>query len=108
MVSLCETQQTSKLHIKSQKINVNDIVLLYDGKVPRYFWRIGIIIEVLPSTDSRIVRIPKANTILKPPVKKVFTVENTYHDTKQTQKSREENLWLEATAIRELKRKYEC
>ena len=108
MASLCETQQTSKLHIKSQKINVNDIVLLYDGKVPRYFWRIGIIIEVLPSADSRIVRIPNANTILKRPIKKIFTVENTYHDTNQTQKSREQNLWLEATVIRELKRKYKC
>ena len=42
---------------------------------------------VLPSRDSEIrgaiVRIPKTNTILKRLVKKLFAVENTYHDTNQ-------------------------
>ena len=30
VVNFGETQQTSKLNINSQKINVNDIVLVYD------------------------------------------------------------------------------
>ena len=29
-VNLCDTQRTSKLNINSQKINVNDIVLVHD------------------------------------------------------------------------------
>ena len=49
---------------------------------------IAIVTGVLPSRDSEIkgviVRIAKANTILKHPVNKLFTVENTYHDTNQT------------------------
>ena len=48
---------------------------------------------VLPSRDSEIrgaiVRIAKTNSILKRPVNKLFTVENTYHDTNQTEKAKE-------------------
>ena len=54
VVNLRETQQTSKLNINSPKINVNDIVLVYDEKVPSYFWRIAIVTGVLPSRDSEI------------------------------------------------------
>ena len=32
------------------------------------------------------MRIAKTNTILKRPVNRIFTVENTYHDTKQADK----------------------
>ena len=46
------------------------------------------ITRVLRSRDSEItgaiVRIAKTNTFLKRPVNKVFTIENTYHDTNQT------------------------
>ena len=56
----------------------------------RHFWRIVIVTWVLPSRDSEIrgpiVRIAKTNTILKRPVNKLFAVENTYHDTNQTDK----------------------
>ena len=90
-MNLRETQRTSKLNIDSLKINVNDIVLVFYEKVPRHFWRIAIVTRVLPSRDSEIrgpiVRIAKTNTILKRPVNKLFAVENTYHDTNQTDKS---------------------
>ena len=72
-VHLCETQRTSKTNIKSPKININDIVLVSDKKLPTLFWRIAIAIGVLPSRDSQIrgaiVRIPETNKILKRPVK---------------------------------------
>ena len=49
---------------------------------------------VSPSRDSEIrgaiVRIAKTNSILKRPVNKLFTVENTYHDTNQTDKAKEQ------------------
>ena len=94
MVNLRETQRASKLNINSLKINVNDIVLVIYEKVPRHFWRIAIVTRVLPSRDSEIrgatVRIAKTNTILKRPIKKIFAVKNTYHDTNQTDKAREQ------------------
>ena len=76
VVNLRETQRTSKVNIYSLKINVNDIVLVFYEKVPRHFWRIAIVKQVLPSRYSEIrgaiVRITKTNTILKRPVKKPF------------------------------------
>ena len=36
-MNLCETPRTSKLNIDSQKINVNDIVLVFYEKVLRHF-----------------------------------------------------------------------
>ena len=87
-LNLRETQRTSKLNINSLKINVNDIVLVFYEKVPKHFWRIAIVTRVLPIRDSEvkgaIVRIAKTNTILKRPVNKFLAVENTYHDTNQT------------------------
>ena len=106
VVNLRETRRTSKLNINSQKINVNDIVLVYDEMVPRNFSRIAIVTEVLLSGDSEIrgaiVRIAKTNTILKCPVNKLFTVKNKYHDTNQIDKAREQKLRREAAVIGEL------
>ena len=64
----------------------------------RHFWRIAIVAGVLPGTsrDSEqkgaIVRITKANAILKRPVNKLFPIECTYHDNNQTDKAREQKL----------------
>ena len=58
--------------------------------MPRQFWKISIVMRVLPSRDSEIRgaigRITKTNTILKRPVNKLFAAKNTYHDTNQTDK----------------------
>ena len=40
--------------MNSSKNNVNDIVLVYDEKVPRHYWRIVIVTGILPSRDSKI------------------------------------------------------
>ena len=58
------------------KINVNNIVLVYNEKVLIHFLRIAIVRAVLPSSDSdmrgTVVRIAKTNTILKRPVNEPF------------------------------------
>ena len=81
VVNLRETQRTSELNINSQKINVNEIVLVYDEIMHRPIWRIAIVTGVLPSRDSEIrgavVRMTKTNTILKRAFNKLFTVKNT-------------------------------
>ena len=63
--------------------------------MPRNFWKIVIVTEVLPSRDSgikgAIVRIKKTNAILKRPMNKLFPTEYTYHDTNQTDKAREKS-----------------
>ena len=79
-------------------------------KVPKHFWRIVLVAGVLPSRDSEIrgaiVKTAKTNTILKCPINKLFTIENAYHDTNETDKSREQNLWRAAAVLCKLK--YEC
>ena len=58
VVNLRETQQASKLNTNSQK---NYVVLVYDEKVPRHFWRIAIVTGVLPSRDSETKRSDSEN-----------------------------------------------
>ena len=93
-MNLRETLRTSKLNINSLRINVNNIVLVFYEKVSRHFWRIVVVTRALSSRDSEIrgaiVRIGKINTILKHLVKTLLATENTYHDTKQTDKARKE------------------
>ena len=110
--NLREAQRTSKLNINFPKINVNDIMLVYDDKVPRHFWRIAIVTGALSSRNSEIreaiVRIAKTNTILKRPLNKLFLNENIYQHNHQTDKIREQKLRREAAVIGETTRKYDC
>ena len=80
-------------------------MLVYDEEMPRHFWRIAIVTGVLTNRDSEIrgaiVTIGKINAILKLPVYKLFTVENTYHVTTQTDKEREQKLRREAAVLGE-------
>ena len=103
VVNLRETQRTSKLNINPLKINVNDIVLVIYGKLPKHFWRIAMVTRVLPNRDSEIkgaiVRIAKTNTILKRLVNKLFAVENTYHDTNQTDKASHKEIASPSPAV---------
>ena len=77
----------------------------------RHVWRIVIVTGVLPSRDSEIrrviIRIVKANKILKRPRNKLFLIDNTYQDTNQAHNAREQKLKQDATITGELKRKYE-
>ena len=104
-------QRSSKLNINCSKIKANNIVLVYGEKVSKHFWRIAIVAGFLPSRDSviaeAIVKSTKTDTILKRPINKLFTIENTYHDTDQTAyKTREQNLRRVAFVLCELK--YDC
>ena len=62
--------------------------------------------EVLTQKGA-IVRIKKANTILKCLVNILFGIKYTYHDTNQTDKAREQKIRWETTVNSELKRKYD-
>ena len=78
-------------------------MLVFYEKLPKHFWRIAIVTRELPSRDSEItgaiVRITKTNTILKRPVNKLFAVENTYHDTNQTDKASHKEIASSSHAV---------
>ena len=65
------------------------------------------LVEIL-TQKGVIVRIKNSNAILKHPVKNLFRIEHTYHDTNQTDKTREQKLKWEPAVIGEVKRRYEC
>ena len=71
-------------------------MLVYGEKGHKHLSEIAIVAGVLPSRDSEIrgaiVKSTKTNTFLKRPINKLFTIENTYHDTDQTDKAREQRL----------------
>ena len=54
------------------------------------------------------MRIKEANAILKRLVNKLFSTEYSYHNTKQTDKTREQKLRREAAVVSKLKRKHNC
>ena len=69
--SICSifTCDTTNINIK-YKLPENYVLLVYDEKMSRHFWKIVIVTEVLPSRDSEIkgaIRIKKTNAILKRP-----------------------------------------
>ena len=77
------------------KLQKSYVVLGYDEKMPRHFWRNAIVTGVLPSRDSEkvaIVRIKKVISIFKRPVNKFLPNEYTYDDTNQADKAREQKL----------------
>ena len=43
------------------KLPKNYVVLLYDGKVPKHFWRSAIVTGVLPSRNSETKRSDSEN-----------------------------------------------
>ena len=102
-MNLHEKQPTSKLNRDSLKINVKNIVLVFDEKVPRHLWRIPIVTQVFPSRDSEIrraiLRITNTNTILKRPVNKLFAFENAYQDTNQTDKTSHKEISFPSPAV---------
>ena len=51
---------TTSIKIK-YKLQKNHVVLVYDEKVPRHFWRIAIVTGVLPSRDSETKRSDSEN-----------------------------------------------
>ena len=75
VTSLRESQRISKQK-HSTKIQVNDVVIIYEDKQPRHRWKVGKVIEVLPGRDGRIrgaeVKVGKSGAIIKRPINRLY------------------------------------
>ena len=74
------TCDTTNIKIKFKyELPKNYVVLVYDEKVPRNFWRIAMVTMVLSNRDSEIkgaiARIKETNAILKSHVNKLVPTE---------------------------------
>ena len=60
-------------------INVGDVVLLHDEKLPRHRWNLCKIIEVIPGRDGIIrgarIKIGKTGAIIGRPINKLYPLE---------------------------------
>ena len=55
---------------------VNDVVIIYDDKLPRHLWRVGLIIKLIDGNDGKCrgaeVRLSKTRSIIKRPINKLY------------------------------------
>ena len=80
---LRENQRRDRGKALSSIPNVNDVVIVYEEKMPRQLWRLGRIVKLLISNDGQVrgaeVKIGKTNSIIRRPVNKLYpliTAEN--------------------------------
>ena len=81
VTSLREYQKTFKP--KNQLLPPKeDIVLIYDDKLPRQHWLLGKIIDLIPSEDGQIrgakVLIGKTKNVIERPVNRLYPLETKY------------------------------
>ena len=83
LTNLRENKKINTQNPNQPIINVVDIVLISEEKLPRSAWRIRIIQELIIGKDNCIrgatVRVPRTNSVISRPVNKLFPIE-TIHD----------------------------
>jgi len=77
LLQLRQTQNVNKTSGANPKIN--DIVIIYEDKIPRQLWKIGRIKELLKSKDSQIrgakVKVGKTGNTIERPINKLYPLE---------------------------------
>ena len=65
---------TRKKH--GTQIAVGDVVIIYDEKQPRHLWKIGKVMELIPSRDGRVrgaqIKVGKSGVIIKRPINRLY------------------------------------
>ena len=64
-------------------VNLNDVIIVHDEKLPRSRWRLGVVIKLIEGKDKQIrgavVRTANGSELTRP-VNKLFPVETTLND----------------------------
>ena len=75
VTSLRENQRYTSVK-RSAKIQLNDVVIIYDEKQPRHLWRIGKVEKLIIGTDGKIrgaeIKSGKTGVIVRRPVNKLY------------------------------------
>ena len=78
VTTLRNHQQTYKKR-KSLVPEIDDVVLIFEEKVPRQNWCLGRVMEILPSRDNQVrgakVLVGKSRQILERPINKLYPIE---------------------------------
>ena len=111
LVGLRESHRMKRERFNKSEIQLKDVVIVHEEKIPRLCWKLGIVEKLIQSSDGEIrgaeVRIPKTKTSIARPVNKLYLVE---HYVDKEKKEDNENVnsrpRREAAALGELRRKY--
>ena len=115
VTSLRQFQKSKQNKSATQEIRKNDIVIIYDEKVPRHLWRLGRVVDIIPSRDCNIraakVKVGKTGAIINRPINKLYPLEcsMTYDTEDNVNKVNQEDTprrKREATITGELRRKF--
>ena len=79
LVNLREYQKIKPPNKHQQIVNVKDIVMVQEEKMPRSAWKVGIFEQVIKGTDDNIrgavVRVPRTKSLIKRPVNRLYLIE---------------------------------
>ena len=68
--------QRIKLKQKSLKIQMNDVVIIYDEKQPKHLWQMGKVVKLLAGDDGVVraasVKLAKTSNVINRPVNKLY------------------------------------
>ena len=88
LVNLREYQKIKHPNKHQQIVNVKDIVIVQEDKMPRSAWKVGIVEQVIKGTDDNIrgavVRVPRAKSLIKRPANRLYLIERVQNEPKAT------------------------
>ena len=91
MDDLRETRSCRKVGRAASEITVGDVVVIKDV-VLRHRWRLGLVLELLESTDGYVrgakVKVRKTKNITRRPVNRLYPTEVRWSDPKEQNLSR--------------------
>ena len=75
VTSLRENQRIPKQK-HSNKVEIDDVVVIYEDKQPRHLWKLGRIVNIIPGRDGRIrgavVKVGKSGAVIRRPVNRLY------------------------------------
>ena len=105
LVALREKHNNKKDHSCNQKIQLGQVVLIHED-TPRINWRLGLIVELLHSSDGivRSVNVKTSSGVLNRPITKLYPLEVTSENCVSETNSSETNSELEHPRVEKLPR----
>lgn len=99
VVNLREQHKMESRNSRQPTIQIADVVLIHEEKLPRSMWRMGVVTEIMHGADNQVrgaVVRTKNRSYLKRPINMLFPIENA-RDTGQTEQTTSKDVEPENT-----------
>ena len=92
----------------AEMMEVGDVVLLYEDSLPRGFWKLARVIELITGRDGRhrgaVIRVPTKDgrtTILRRPLQLLYPLEIKSEDPEPRKEHRRDATWREESNVKD-------